>query len=187
MSRLVCEARAKPEKMREAKASQKLLSQKMAAIEETATAMQQEDSGIQNALMVCHRVKETYDLEVTGHLVRWVMRQRCKFSFVKTKKLPAGSNTAKSVILRQQYALRILPLLERGTRIINIDETWLNETSFVRRKWAPRDGMGNTKLNTVAPRLSMIAAMDTEGRVWFSLSHSNTDSNVIITFLHHLV
>ena len=33
----------------------------------------------------------------------------------------------------------------------------------------------------------MIAAMDTEGRVWFSLSHSNTDSDVMITFLYHLV
>ena len=33
----------------------------------------------------------------------------------------------------------------------------------------------------------MIAALDTEGRVWFSLSHSNTDSNIMITFLHHLV
>ena len=98
-----------------------------------------------------------------------------------------GTNSIKSIIARQQYALRILPLLERGVRIINIDETWLNETSFIRRTWAPRDGSCNAKLNSVAPRLSMIAAMDTEGRVWFSLSHSNTDSNVMITFLHHLV
>ena len=32
----------------------------------------------------------------------------------------------------------------------------------------------------------MISALDTEGRVWFSLSHSTTDSNVIATFLQHL-
>ena len=32
----------------------------------------------------------------------------------------------------------------------------------------------------------MIAAVDTDGRVWFTLSHANTDSNMIALFLHHL-
>jgi hypothetical protein len=32
----------------------------------------------------------------------------------------------------------------------------------------------------------MITALDTEGRVWFSLSHANTDSNTMMIFLHHL-
>ena len=80
----------------------------------------------------------------------------------------------------------MLPLLESKTRIINVDETWLNESSFIRKVWAPRNGLGNVKLNTMSPRLSMIAALDTDSRVWFSLSHSNTDSNVMITFLNHL-
>ena len=29
----------------------------------------------------------------------------------------------------------------------------------------------------------MIAALDTEGHVWFTLSHANTDSNMIALFL----
>ena len=32
----------------------------------------------------------------------------------------------------------------------------------------------------------MIAALDTDGRVWFALSHANTDSNMMAVFLHHL-
>lgn len=32
----------------------------------------------------------------------------------------------------------------------------------------------------------MIAALDTEGRVWFSLAHANTNSDVIALFLLHL-
>ena len=98
-----------------------------------------------------------------------------------------GTNSAKSIVARQQYAIKMLQILERGKRVINIDETWLNETGFVRRTWAPRDGRNNAKLNSVSPRLSMIATKDTDGRVWFSLGHANTDSNVIVTFLHHLV
>ena len=32
----------------------------------------------------------------------------------------------------------------------------------------------------------MIAALDTEGRIWFSLSHSNTDSNTMSIFLLYI-
>lgn len=70
--------------------------------------------------------------------------------------------------------------------IVNIDETWLNETSFIRRAWSKRDGRGNTILHRVSPRISMITALDTEGRVWFSLSHANTDSRMMVLFLHSL-
>ena len=33
----------------------------------------------------------------------------------------------------------------------------------------------------------MIAALDNFGRVYFSLAHATTDSDVIATFLHHLI
>ena len=33
----------------------------------------------------------------------------------------------------------------------------------------------------------MIAALDTEGRVYFSLSHANTDQDTFMLFLQHLV
>ena len=33
----------------------------------------------------------------------------------------------------------------------------------------------------------MIAALDTEGRIWYTLSHANTDSNMMTLFLHALI
>ena len=77
--------------------------------------------------------------------------------------------------------------MEQGKRIINIDETWLNETSYVRRVWTRKGGDGNYYLNAVLPRLSMIAALDTQGQVWFSLSHATTDGDMIKLFLNQLV
>jgi len=109
-----------------------------------------------------------------------------KLSFVKSKKLTPQANSDRSLVLRQQYALEMMNLLGAKKRVINIDETWINETSFIRRAWSERNGKGNTQLNSVSPRLSMIAAIDTEGRVWFTLSHANTDSNMIALFLHSL-
>lgn len=80
----------------------------------------------------------------------------------------------------------MMNLLITKKRVINIDESWIGETSFIRKTWSERFGDGNTLLNTVSPRLSLIAAIDTEGHIWFTLSHANTDSNMIALFLHHL-
>ena len=77
--------------------------------------------------------------------------------------------------------------MEQGKRVINIDETWLNETSFVRMVWAKKGGEANLRLNAVTPRLSLIAALDTDGKVWFCLGHATTSSDVMAVFLQHLV
>ena len=38
----------------------------------------------------------------------------------------------------------------------------------------------------VNPRIALIAALDTEGQVFYSLSHANTDSDVMMTFFLHM-
>ena len=77
-------------------------------------------------------------------------------------------------------------ILKSQKRVINIDESWISEMSFIRKTWGEKNGRGNIQLNTVSPRLSMIAALDTDGSVWFTLSHANTDSNMMALFLYTL-
>ena len=148
--------------------------------------MNQAGKTIDSARTVIKEVKEMSNLEVNLKLVRSVLKQDLKLSFLKSKKLHPLVTSQRCLVLRQQYALKMLDLLKQGKRIVNIDETWLNESSYIRRTWSKRGGAGNAVLNSITPRLSMISALDTEGRVWFSLSHSTTDSNVIATFLQHL-
>ena len=119
-------------------------------------------------------------------LIRNIMRSEFKLSYKRAKKLHPSVNSDKNIVLRQQYALVMLRLLSQGKRIINLDESWLNETSFIRKTWAERNGDGNASLHTVSPRVSMIAALDTNGNTWFTLSQANTDSNMIALFLHSL-
>ena len=111
-----------------------------------------------------------------------VLKRELGLSFVKAKKLHPAANSAKVLIQRQQFAMELVRLIEQSHRIINVDETWINESGFIRKAWARKDGQGNMQLNTVTPRLSMIAAMDTDGEVWFSLAHAITDSDVITLF-----
>ena len=79
-----------------------------------------------------------------------------------------------------------MPLLEAGRRIINVDQSWLNGTRFIRRIWVPSDSAGTFSDKQVAPRISLISALDTDGNIWFSLTQVNTDSDVMTTFLRYL-
>ena len=60
------------------------------------------------------------------------MKQDFKLSFVKAKKLQPLTNSERNLVLRQQYALKMLKILNEGKRVINVDESWLKETSFIR-------------------------------------------------------
>ena len=83
--------------------------------------------------------------------------------------------------------MKMLDLLARRRRILNVDESWMSHSTYYRKIWAPKDEACSVPMQTVSPRLSVIAAIDTDGRVWFSLSHSNTDSHTTALFLQHLV
>ena len=105
----------------------------------------------------------------------------------QARTVPIQGNSERRLVLSQQYAMQILPLLESKRRIINVDESWLNQTRWCRRLWVPPDAPCTVTDKTVNPRLSVIAALDTEGNVWCSLTQANTDSDVMTAFLQYLV
>ena len=54
--------------------------------------------------------------------------------------------------------------------ILNIDETWLGMSDFRRMKWQPPNSKNSVSALSMAPRVSMIVAVDTDGEVFFSLA-----------------
>ena len=163
------------------------------AIEDTATKMLEVNRPITSAKVVTDAVKKNLSLDVDDNLVREVMRKDMRLGYRQAKTVPIQSNSERCLVLRQQYALRMLPLLESGCfskqparRIINVDESWLNGTRFLRRLWVPTDAAATVNDKQVVPRISLIAAIDTEGRLWCALTQANTDAGVMTTFLRHL-
>ena len=57
----------------------------------------------------------------------------------------------------------MLGLLESGVRVINVDQTWIGDTNFARRKWRQRGVSNSVPLSTVFPRVSMMLAINTFG------------------------
>ena len=64
----------------------------------------------------------------------------------------------------------MLALMQSGRRIINVDESWLNQSSFVRRVWVPTDAPVTITDKQLEPRISLITAFDTEGKIWCALT-----------------
>ncbi len=118
---------------------------------------------------------EDVGLEVKVRQVKAVLKGELGLGYRMAKKVPVQSNTERCLVLRQQYALKMLPLLIEGKRILNVDESWLNESSFTRKMWCPGSAAATVTLRSVTPRLSLIAALDTDGRVYFTLTQANTD------------
>jgi hypothetical protein len=64
----------------------------------------------------------------------------------------------------------LLNLLWEGKRIINIDESWVSDTNYSRKCWAKADIPNSVEEVAVSPRISVIAAVDTEGAVYVALT-----------------
>ena len=88
------------------------------------------------------------------------------------------------MLLRQQYAFAILQQLLFGRRIINLDESTLETLNYTRKLWLPKGRKCTVPKLPLSPKLSVIAAIDTEGRVYASLSQANTDSDTLFLFVH---
>ena len=118
-------------------------------------------------------------LEVNDKTNRLVLRKDMHMGYRFAKEVPVQCNLERNLVLRQQYSLRILPLLESGKRIINVDESWLSQTRFLRRTWVPSDSTSTFREKQVAPRISLLLALDTEGRIWSALTQVNTVADVM--------
>ena len=63
----------------------------------------------------------------------------------------------------------------------------MNNTNFIRKCWQEVGKLNTKKESTVVPRLSLIMAMSTDGRIYFSFTQVNTDSRVFCIFMTKLV
>lgn len=88
--------------------------------------------------------------------------------------------------MRMRYAKKMFELLKQGSRIINIDETWLPHLDFRRMKWRQRGERNTVSYKPLSHRINMIAALDTQGKLYLSLTQFNTDSDVMLMFLSRL-
>ena len=73
---------------------------------------------------------------------------------------------------------------EHKSRVyLNIDETWLGMCDFRRQKWRAPDTTNSVPAFSMAPRVTMITAVDTLGNVYFALSQTNSNNELFGIFI----
>ena len=148
--------------------------------------MEKQGVPIENAERIAKVINAETDLEVKNLEVRTALKYELDYSYRRASEVPVQSNTTRCLVMRQRYALRMLELLKDGQRIINVDESWLNQTNFQRKVWAQKSRPASVNNKSVAPRISLIAALDTDGQAFYGLTQVNTDQYVMMVFLAYL-
>ena len=116
-----------------------------------------------------------------------LLKKEGGLSYRMTKAVGIHYNTEENMVVRQQYAFAILQQLLFGQRVINLDETTLPTLSFSRKQWLPKKGSNAVPTKNLSPKLTMIAAIETDGRVYAALSQAYTDSDTLFLFVYWLV
>jgi len=80
----------------------------------------------------------------------------------------------------------MIELLQTGKRIINLDESLISEMEYSRRYWEDSSRPATVSDKGLNLRLALITVLDSDGGIWFALSHANTDSDIILLFLSGL-
>ena len=114
------------------------------------------------------------------------MRDDLGMRFRKVVPISIHGNSTKNLILRQQFAKVMLSLLLQGKTLVNTDESWVGMSDFRRRKWQVPGTTNFIPQLQTADRISMIAALDSNGSVYLSLLQSNSNGKVMDIYFRQL-
>ena len=84
------------------------------------------EEGIWSINQVKGAVLAKHDCVLPRRLVASVLRDRFGMRFHKVKRVAFKGNSERSLVVRQQCAKKMLELLDQGTRVVNVDESWVN-------------------------------------------------------------
>ena len=138
-----------------------LVEQQEDAIQDTVCSLLVRNQPIFKVNQVEQAVRNETGLEVKRNQVAKFMKKEMHLGYRQVRTVPVQCNTQRCLVLRQQYALKMLPLLESKKRVINIDESSVPFLDFRHHKWAPRSCKNSIPRRDLAPKVNMIVAIDT--------------------------
>ena len=131
---------------------------------------------------VAKEVNSIAEVALTMTEVRDVMKNDCNLRYRKVWKVPIQANTERCLVLRQQYALALMPLLQIRKKVINFDESWLQDLECSSRLWVSTKLPATVTEKSVSTRIALLLALDTSGDMYFALTYANTDSSIMKLF-----
>jgi hypothetical protein len=164
-----------------------LKAQRRSIIKDEIQGCIEEQAFIDSSQYVTRRLQDKGLEKVGDKEVAEVMKHDIGLRFRKVVATNPHCNSQRSLVLRQQFALRLLNLCEDRPRVINVDESWLGMADYRRTKWLPADVPRTTTKAILSPRVSFLLALDNHGEVYWALNQGNSNSDVMCLFLRALV
>lgn len=90
---------------------------------------------VDSAKSVKKALFDSMELDAKENVIRRVMHEDLGMRYRKVVPVAIHSNSEKNLVLRQQFALKMIQLLLDGKILLNVDETWIGMSDFRRRKW----------------------------------------------------
>ena len=115
------------------------------------------------------------------------MRLRFGMRYRKIKRVAYLANSARSLVIRHEFAKCMLKLLDEGYTIINVDETFLNVADLRYMKWRKKGETNSMRERSIDPLLKVFAGVSNHGRVYMAVSQVNTDSDTFCLFMQKLI
>ena len=187
MSQIVKKATKNPKFIAELQSKRENAAVGRSMIRKLVEDLNQSDAFIDSIAQVQRLVKEQLDIQAKRRLVQQVMRKDLRMRYKIVKPLSWMANSQKNLILRQRFALAFFEIDLQKKTVLNIDETWLGMSDFRRRKWRPHRHTNSVAKLTIAPRISMVAGIDSNGEVFFSLLQANSNSEVMLLVFQNLI
>jgi hypothetical protein len=156
-----------------------------AAVQRTVPLMHASNMVIESAAQIVQYVHQLTGTKVDRRLVLAVLKEDVGAKFRRIQKVPLHLNTVRNLILRQQWAIKYMELVRQKTWL-NIDESWLSESNFLRRKWRMPGCNNAVPVHMMAPRVSLIVGLSSTGDLYATLTQVNSNSSVMQVFFHHL-
>ena len=107
-------------------------------------------------------------IKIPVRRIQEIFRSELGLKYKNVKRISYNANTEKNLVMRKMFAGNLLKLLDMKRRIINIDESWLNDTMQKRKKWREHGSTNSVCGHQVNPRISLIGGIDTLGNVYIS-------------------
>ncbi len=112
VSSLVTEARKQPEKLRVLKQKEKELGRASRAVERVAAGMLERSIPIDNAMKVQRQAEQYHAVEISVPKVRTMLKKELGLGYRRARQVPIQGNSERCLVLRQQYSLKMLGLIE---------------------------------------------------------------------------
>ena len=119
-------------------------------------------------------ISQKQGLQFQPHEVRSVMKQECRMRYRKIKKSAYLGNNTRSQLSRLLFAKKMFDLLDQDVRLVNIDESWIPAKDSRYMKWRAPGDTNSVGIKMLSSRIAILAAIDTRGNVYQSLSQHNS-------------